>query len=120
MTHTKSQSQPDLMQMQTIINFSTELDALKELWRPKTVAVSEQHIFKLVKIKGEFEWHIHPTAKVLVVFAGTMQIDFREPNITKINQTITLNKGDMYLVPANTDHKPHAQEECAILLAEFK
>lgn len=110
---------------ENILDFKTELATMTELWQPRVVAESDNHIFKLVKVKGEFSWHIHDTSKVLIVFEGSMKIDFREDSnldndTALISDTKVLNTGDMYLVPANTNHKPHADDACAILLIEMK
>ena len=42
-----------------------------------------------------------------------MKIKFRD-------KTVLLEKGEMYVVPKGTDHKPIADEECKIMLVEPK
>ena len=41
-----------------------------------------------------------------------------QPRVTKAfqNETIELEKGDMYVVPKGIQHKPYAEEECKICL----
>ena len=34
------------------------------------------------------------------------------------DKTITLNTGEMYVVPQGTRHKPFAKEECMVMLVE--
>lgn len=40
-----------------------------------------------------------------------MRIDFRDG-------AVTLNQGEMFVVPKEVEHKPYAEEECKILLVE--
>ena len=68
--------------------------------------------FKLVKIKGDFVWHDHAdTDEVFIVLEGKMAIEFED-------ETVELNEGDMYVVPKGIQHKPHAENECKVLLVE--
>ena len=68
--------------------------------------------FKLVKIKGDFVWHDHAdTDEVFIVLEGKMTIEFED-------ETVELNEGDMYVVPKGIQHKPHAENECKVLLVE--
>ena len=40
-----------------------------------------------------------------------MKIEFRDGSIE-------LKEGEMYVVPKGTEHRPHADEECKIMLVE--
>jgi mannose-6-phosphate isomerase-like protein (cupin superfamily) len=67
---------------------------------------------KLAKIQGKFVWHNHTgTDEVFIVLHGSMEIHFRDGKVT-------LNNGEMYIVPKGVEHKPHAVDECSILLIE--
>lgn len=68
--------------------------------------------FKVAKVQGEFVWHDHPeTDEVFLVLYGRLDIHFRDG-------VVTLNEGDMYVVPKGLEHKPVAENECHILLVE--
>ena len=70
--------------------------------------------FKLVKIKNDFTWHAHEdTDEVFIVIEGNMHIEFED-------ETIELNEGEMYVVPAGKRHKPFAPEEAKLMLVEPK
>jgi len=76
------------------------------------IAEMNDYQFKLAKLKGEFVWHDHAeTDEVFLVLQGTLSIEMPY-------QTITLGEGGMYVVPKGIRHKPHAQEECHVLLVE--
>jgi mannose-6-phosphate isomerase-like protein (cupin superfamily) len=68
--------------------------------------------FKLVKIHGDFIWHRHAeTDEVFFVMEGSMQISFRDGQVT-------LDSGEMFVVPKGIEHKPYAASECQLMLIE--
>ena len=94
------------------INFDEKLTKFSDHWSPRVVAEMNDYQFKLVKIKDEFIWHNHvDTDEVFIVVKGSMCIELERI-------TITLNEGEMYVVPKGVMHKPSAQEECHVLLVE--
>ena len=94
------------------INLQHKLTKFSEQWSPKIVAQMNDYHFKVVKVLGEFVWHDHPeTDEVFLVLKGTLEIHFRDG-------TVTLNEGEMYVVPKGIEHKPIAENECHILLIE--
>jgi len=94
------------------INLSAKLAKFSEHWSPKIVAQMNDYHLKVVKVQGEFIWHDHPeTDEVFLVLHGRLEIHFRDG-------TVTLNEGEMYVVPKGVEHKPVAESECHILLVE--
>lgn len=94
------------------INFHEKLSNFTEHWSPKIIAQLNDYHFKLVKVQGEFVWHDHPaTDEVFVVIKGRLEIHFRDGKVS-------LNQGEMFVVPAGVEHKPVAEQECHILLVE--
>jgi mannose-6-phosphate isomerase-like protein (cupin superfamily) len=94
------------------INFQEKLAKFSEHWSPKVVAQMNDYHFKLVKVQGEFVWHEHAdTDEVFIVLRGQLEIQFRE-------MSVTLNQGEMFVVPRGVEHKPVAAQECDILLVE--
>ena len=96
----------------TTINFAEKFSLYSEHWSPKVIAEMNDYQFKLVKIQGEFVWHDHGhTDEVFIVIEGSMNIEFED-------RTITLNAGEMHVVPKGTRHKPYAEDECKVMLVE--
>jgi len=94
------------------INFEEKLDKFSEHWAPKIVAQLNDYHLKLAKVQGEFVWHDHPeTDEVFIVVKGQLDILFRDGKVS-------LNKGEMFVVPKGVKHKPVAENECHILLIE--
>ena len=70
--------------------------------------------FKLVKVEGEFVWHDHPdTDEVFIVMEGVLDIEFEDGKVT-------LQAGEMFVVPKGVRHTPSATQECKLLLVEPK
>ena len=94
------------------INLKEKLSKFSEHWSPKIVAQMNDYHFKIAKVQGEFIWHDHPeTDEVFLVLHGELEIQFRDGSVT-------LNEGEMYVVPKGVEHRPVAKQECHILLVE--
>jgi mannose-6-phosphate isomerase-like protein (cupin superfamily) len=94
------------------INFQNKLQLFSEHWSPKIIAQLNDDHLKLVKIQGQFVWHSHAkTDEVFIVIDGSMEIEFRDGKVT-------LNRGEMYVVPKGVEHRPFAASECSLLLIE--
>ena len=94
------------------VNIGEKLSLIDEFWTPKVIAEMNDYQFKLAKMKGDFVWHNHvDTDEVFIVVKGSMCIEMK-------HETVTLNEGEMYVVPKGVMHKPYATEECHVLLVE--
>ena len=94
------------------INLQQKLSLFSEHWTPKIVEELNDYQIKLVKIQGEFVWHDHAnTDEFFLVIEGSMEIEFED-------QTMSLNAGEMCIVPKGIKHKPKAKNECKIMLIE--
>lgn len=94
------------------INLNDKLAKFSKQWSPKIIAQMNDYHLKLAKVQGEFVWHDHPeTDEVFLVVKGKLDIHFRDGKVS-------LNEGDLYVVPKGVQHKPVAEVECHILLIE--
>ncbi len=94
----------------TAINLSDKLSLFSEQWSPKIMAEMDGFQFKLVKLEGNFVWHSHPdTDEAFLILDGQLRIDFRDG-------AVTLNQGEMLIVPKGVEHKPFAESECHVMV----
>ena len=94
------------------INFNDKFNLFNELWNPKVISEMNDYQFKLVKIQGDFQWHCHRhTDETFIVLTGKIKIRFRDGEVT-------LNEGEMYVVPKGKEHKPCAENLAQILIIE--
>jgi len=95
-----------------IINLVDKLALFTEQWSPRVVAEMNDYQFKLVKLQGEFVWHDHTdTDEAFLVLDGEMEIGFRD-------RTVTLRKGELFVVPKGVEHITRAARECSALIIE--
>lgn len=94
------------------INLKDKLSKFNDLWSPKVIGEMNDYQFKLIKITGDFEWHVHQdTDKVFFTLEGEMIIDFRDGQVK-------ISKGEMFILPKGVEMKPSAEKECHIMLVE--
>ena len=89
-----------------------EFAQIREHWSPRVIArVNDQYV-KLAKLKGEFVWHDHAQEdELFFIVKGQLQMQYED-------RTITLNEGDMHVVPRGVQHNPVAEQECWVMLVE--
>ncbi len=94
------------------INLREKLASVREHWNPALVDTIDDYDIKIVKLLGDFVWHKHDTEdELFVVLSGSFRMDFRD-------RQVTLQSGDMIVVPRGVEHKPYAEAECDVLLLE--
>ncbi|MBK7949288.1 MAG: cupin domain-containing protein [Deltaproteobacteria bacterium] len=94
------------------INLAEKLATFSDHWQPRTVGQFNGHDLMLVKVKGEFVWHVHEeTDDFFLVLKGRIRIDMREGSVS-------LGPGEMFVVPRGVEHRPFADEESHVLLIE--
>lgn len=94
------------------INLKEKLSLFKEQWTPKIIGELNGQQVKLAKLQGEFVWHDHKNEdELFYVIKGQLLIELKDT-------TITLNEGDLYIVPRGVAHKPIAHEEVHVMLFE--
>ena len=96
------------------IDLSEKLALFDDHWAPRVIAELNDYQFKLVKFLGEFVWHRHEdTDEAFIVVDGEMEIGFRDG-------TVTVGKGEIFVVPRGVEHITRARHECSALIIEPK
>lgn len=94
------------------INFAEKYSLFFDTWSPRIIAEMNDYQIKIAKIQGEFVWHQHAkTDEVFIVIQGEMIILFHDGQVT-------LQPGELFVVPKGVEHKPCAEYECNIMLIE--
>ncbi len=94
------------------INLADKLNQFSELWSPHVVTTFNDLDVMVVKAEGRFVWHKHhETDDFFLVLRGQLDIELRD-------RTVTLNEGEMFVVPKGTEHRPVAKKEVHLLLIE--
>ena len=95
------------------VNIAEKLGTFADHWAPRIVARYNDHEVRLVKVDGEFIWHQHDdTDELFLVLDGEFALDFRD-------RTVTLQPGELIVVPKGTQHRPAARRgEVKLLLMD--
>ncbi|VBB07207.1 Hypothetical protein LUCI_2451 [Lucifera butyrica] len=96
------------------INLSQKFSLFNDFWSPKIVGELNDSYIKLAKLKGEFDWHHHENEdELFLVVKGQLLIKFRDTEIS-------LEEGELIVIPKGVDHLPIATDEVHVILIEPK
>ena len=94
------------------VNLAEKLALIHEHWKPRIVADLNDYELKVVTVLGEFTWHAHDdTDEMFLVLSGRLTIRLRDGDVT-------LDEGELYVVPRGVEHCPVAEAEAHMLLIE--
>jgi mannose-6-phosphate isomerase-like protein (cupin superfamily) len=86
--------------------------ALATAWVPGTVAAFNGHHVQVVRVEDAFDWHRHPqTDDLFLALDEPVQIDLRE-------RTVTLERGELFVVPAGVEHRLRSDVTAHVLCIE--
>jgi mannose-6-phosphate isomerase-like protein (cupin superfamily) len=94
------------------INIPEKFSHIHTYWDPKIIGeLNRQHV-KLVKFKGEFDWHRHENEdEFFMVISGNFEMQFKD-------KVININENEIIIVPRGIEHCPKAEDEVHVLLFE--
>jgi mannose-6-phosphate isomerase-like protein (cupin superfamily) len=94
------------------IDLKEKFSLVTEHWRPKVVGELNGQEVKVVKVKGVFPWHHHEKEdEMFMVWRGTFRVEFRD-------RVVTLNPGQLVIVPRGVEHRTAADEEAEVMIFE--
>ena len=94
------------------VNLEAALATFDEAWRPRIIGRFGDAKVQLAKFEGDFVWHQHDDSDdFFLVLNGKMLLDLPD-------QTIELSAGDLFIVPAGTQHRPRALGQVHVLNLE--
>lgn len=94
------------------INIAEKLSTFTDYFNPRIAGELNGQLVKLVKFKGEFEWHHHDNEdELFYVVKGSFDMHMRD-------KIITVNAGEFLIMPKGVEHKPVAIDEVEIMLFE--
>jgi mannose-6-phosphate isomerase-like protein (cupin superfamily) len=86
---------------------------IDEPWSPRLAADPNGQHVKLARAEGSFTWHHHEDVdELFLVTGGRLRIEFRD------RADVTLEEGELVVVPRGVEHRPVAEPEAELLLFE--
>jgi mannose-6-phosphate isomerase-like protein (cupin superfamily) len=89
----------------TPVNLTTALASFREIYSPRIVARMNDYDVRVAHVMGEHVWHVHEhTDEFFLVLDGQFDVAMRTSDGSE--STVVLRKGDTFVVPKGTEHKP--------------
>ncbi|HET6358634.1 MULTISPECIES: cupin domain-containing protein [unclassified Streptomyces] len=87
------------------VNLTEALASFDEVYSPRIVARMNDYDVRIAHTAGEHVWHVHEdTDEFFLVLDGRFDVALRAADGTE--STVELRKGDTFVVPKGTEHKP--------------
>jgi mannose-6-phosphate isomerase-like protein (cupin superfamily) len=87
------------------VNLTAALASFDQVYSPRIVARMNDYDVRVAHTLGEHVWHVHEdTDEFFLVLDGEFRVAVRDADGSE--STVVLRKGDTYVVPKGTEHKP--------------
>jgi mannose-6-phosphate isomerase-like protein (cupin superfamily) len=97
------------------IDLNEVLASFDAAWSPRIVTRVNDYDIRLARFDGEHVWHVHEnTDEFFLVLDGEIEIGLRDP----AERVVTLARGQVFVVPKGTFHKPSSKTGASVLLVE--
>jgi mannose-6-phosphate isomerase-like protein (cupin superfamily) len=94
------------------INLLEKFSLIHTYWDPKIIGELNNQQVKVVKFRGEFDWHNHENEdELFMVVKGKFDMQFRD-------KLVTVSENELIIVPRGVEHCPKAKDEVHVLLFE--
>lgn len=97
------------------IDLNEVLATFDAAWSPRIVTRVNDYDIRLARFDGEHVWHVHTdTDEFFLVLDGEIEIGVRDPD----ERVVTIGRGQVFVVPKGTFHKPSSKTGASVLLVE--
>ena len=87
------------------VNLDQALASFTETYSPRIVTRVNDYDVRIAHTLGEHVWHVHEdTDEFFLVLDGRFDVALRDADGTE--RTVVLRRGDVFVVPKGTEHKP--------------
>jgi mannose-6-phosphate isomerase-like protein (cupin superfamily) len=96
----------------TKMDVSGLVDAVTDQWYNQTLCQVNGSVVRLGVMQGEYHWHKHDhDDEFFFCLDGEFVVDLED-------RTVTLGKGQGFVVPKGVVHRTRAPQKCVILMVE--
>lgn len=95
--------------MQQKIDLAEKFASFSETYAPRIVGRYEGHEVRIARLEGAFVWHSHTHEELFLLIEGKLDVEFRD-------RIETMLAGDLLIIRAGEEHRPHARYGEAKLL----
>ena len=87
------------------VNLTKALESFDDIYSPRIVASVNDYDVRIAHANGEHLWHVHEdTDEFFLVLDGEFHVAMRDAEGQE--SSVVLGKGDTFVVPKGTEHKP--------------
>lgn len=87
------------------VNLTEALASFDDVYSPRIVARMNDYDVRVAHTRGEHVWHVHEdTDEFFLVLDGRFDVALRDAAGNET--TVELHKGDTFVVPKGTEHRP--------------
>src|SRR5207248_6059190 len=98
------------------VNLNAALAAFADIYSPRIIGRVNDYDVRIAHARGEHVWHVHEqTDEFFLVLDGSFDVALRDASGGE--RSVHLQRGDVFIVPAGTEHKP-SSDGGAILMFE--
>ncbi len=96
----------------SVVSVTDIVAGLTDAWRPVDLAVANDTIVRLARLEGAYDWHHHEEDELFLCWEGAFRIELEG------SAPVGLERGDMFVVRAGTEHRPVADAPAYTLVIE--
>jgi mannose-6-phosphate isomerase-like protein (cupin superfamily) len=87
------------------VNLTDALASFTDVYSPRIVTRVNDYDVRIAHTLGEHVWHVHEdTDEFFLVLDGQFDVALRDPSGAE--RTVSLHRGDTFVVPRGTEHRP--------------
>jgi quercetin dioxygenase-like cupin family protein len=94
------------------VSISEVIGTLPGPFQPHDLVTANDAVVRVARFEGTFPWHQHDEDELFLCWDGSFRVEIegREP--------VTLNAGELFVVPRGTRHRPVAERPAHALMLE--
>jgi mannose-6-phosphate isomerase-like protein (cupin superfamily) len=96
----------------SVISVTDAAAHMTAAWRPVDLATANDAIVRLARLDGAFDWHRHDEDELFLCWEGAFRIEMQG------EAPVSLERGDLFVVPAGIEHRPVADAPAYTLVIE--